>query len=561
MSLAAQLRDPRAHRRALLRRLRLLQLRLWSEGFARGATGGLCYGLAAALAAAVARNLQPGLIEPTGLVLVTLVGLALGALWSLLRPPSLLRTARTADARFGLEARLGTAVELLHRAGSGPLGEMQLADAADALRGARGRWPLPFSVAWRQAVLAASLALALAGTLQLDGSDGREGPLLVGLLPGRGPALSPEQEEREPLAEPAAPANAPNAAGQPSGKTAAALRTLDELRRAREAGAVGGDRAARTLDQVESSLDQQAAEARGQHDTLDRLTRALSQVSAAEPAAESIQQGDYARAADQLAQLGQESDQLSAEAKSQLSQALRRAAAESSTNAPLADRERRAADALAGRDYQATQSALSGLGQEVARAAGQATSQKELGDAMQQVQRERAANSAGDSAGDRTGREDPSRAQDPASTGSQEVASGQSGGSQAGRGEGNGRDDGAGSQGLAEAGGQNGRRPLPDGPAEKSSQTDLGPSAPPLDVVGKPAEVPVRPGGGADRGPQTDQANGDEQQLDVAQTSFESSQATGPVQAGGQAEHIVVPGDQRQVVRDYFGKRNGRGTP
>src|SRR5207248_1006336 len=108
------------------------------------------------------------------------------------------------------------------------------------------------------------------------------------------------------------------------------------------------------------------------------------------------------------------------------------------------------------------------------------------------------------------------------------------------------------SQGLAEAGGQNGRRPLPDGPAEKSSQTDLGPSAPPLDVVGKPAEVPVRPGGGADRGPQTDQANGDEQQLDVAQTSFESSQATAPLQQTARAlerEVGKVIVGQQPVVR------------
>ena len=46
-----------------------------------------------------------------------------------------------------------------------------------------------------------------------------------------------------------------------------------------------------------------------------------------------------------------------------------------------------------------------------------------------------------------------------------------------------------------------------------------------------------------------------------SQTVFNSDGMLAPVQAGGQAERILVPGDQRQVVRDYFGKRPGKGNP
>ena len=107
--------DPRVARRALLFRLRLLQLRLWLERLVCSTTRGLSIGLAIALGGAVALVAQAGLVERGYLALGVLGGLGLGLLWGLIRPPSLLHTARVADARLGLEARTGTAVELLLR--------------------------------------------------------------------------------------------------------------------------------------------------------------------------------------------------------------------------------------------------------------------------------------------------------------------------------------------------------------------------------------------------------------------------------------------------------------
>jgi hypothetical protein len=547
MSVGTRHLEGRVYRRFLVLRLRLLQLRLWLEQLVTSASRGLCIGLALALGGALALVAQSGAVDRANLMIVVAAGLGGGALWSLLRPPSLSRTARTADTRFQLEARLGTAVELLGRPGAGLLNEAQLVDAANALRNARGGWPLPLAVAWREGLLATAIVLTLLATLTFEGHGAS---LLVNLpsLPSEPGAASDERQTLGEVGVP--PTGVPGSSGQGASNTTNALRTLDELRRAREAGTLGTDQAASVLDQVESELSRQAGEASGQREMLDRLSRALAQVSASEAAAESIQRGDYAQAGQQLAQLGQESDQLSAEAKRELSQALRSAAAESASAPTLAERERRAAEALAGRDYQATRSALAALGDEVARVSGQTPSQAELSEAMQRLQQERSDSGLTRSGGERGA---------PAS--GQPNTSARTGGSQAGLGEGN----SSGLAGSTQAGeaepGQNASQAPPDGQAERSGPSDLGAAAPRLDVAGKPVEVPVRPGAGGEPGSPTERASGDEQLVEDSQATFESDHPAVTVQAGGQAERIVVPGDQRQVVRDYFGRRGGRGRP
>ena len=550
-------------RRALLFRLRLLQLRLWLELLLRSTTRGLCFGLAIALGGALALVAQAGVVERSNLVLAALGGLAIGALWGLIRPPSLLRTARTADDRAGLEARTGTAVELL-RHPSGRLAEAQLADAARTLKAARGGWPLPPMVVWREALLTLVMIGTLLGLLRLEG----QGASLLTSLPVGQPEAAADVGEREALANPtpAAVAAADAAGQQPqAGKPSATLRTLDELRRARESGALSPEEADAMLNQVESELNQRSAEARGQRQTLDRLARALSQVSAGEEAAESIQEGDLGQAADQLRQLGREADQLSQDAKNQLAQALRRAATESPRSSPLTDRERRAADALAGRDYQAQQAALAALGDELARAAGQTPSESDVAAAAERLQAERdAAQQASGAAGQQAQAQGAAGQQAAAAAQGgqpQNSQGGQAGGSQAGQGEGSGRGSGGG-QGNGPGEGQAAPAQPENGPAERSSPLDLGQAAPRLDVAGKQVEVPARPGSDGRPTGRTEQANGDDGQVvDRNDTTFDSPALAAPVQAGGQSERIIVPGDQRQVVRDYFARRTGKANP
>src|SRR5919201_5558018 len=91
--------------RLLRTRLRLLQLRLWLEQLVGDAVRGLCLGLAIAVGGAVALVVQSGVVRYDGLLLAALAGLGLGLSWALVRPPTLLRTARVVDARFGLADR------------------------------------------------------------------------------------------------------------------------------------------------------------------------------------------------------------------------------------------------------------------------------------------------------------------------------------------------------------------------------------------------------------------------------------------------------------------------
>ena len=75
-----------------------------------------------------------------------------------------------------------------------------------------------------------------------------------------------------------------------------------------------------------TSLASRVQQAQAERVALDALSQALGHVSAAQPAADAIQQGDFSAAKQQLANLGEEADQLSDAAKQQLASALQQAA-------------------------------------------------------------------------------------------------------------------------------------------------------------------------------------------------------------------------------------------
>jgi hypothetical protein len=286
-------------------------------------------------------------------------------------------------------------------------------------------------------------------------------------------------------------------------------------------------------------------------------------VSAGQAAADSLRQGDAEQAADQLKELGREADQLSAEAKSQLAEALRQAAADGQTERALSDRERRAADALAGRDYPATRSALEALANEVQRSAASSEDEGALADALQRLDQERAARGENSMA-------DRRDQADAASSGARETLGGQPGPSQAAGTQGSGSQAGAGEGGNQPgpgAGGAVGEAPTgPNGVAAEAGRTRdggdaLGAAAPALDVAGQPVEVPARPASPVGGLP-TDEPGADEEPVGAATVpANETAQPPAQVQGGGQIERVVVPGDQRSVVRDYFARRGGKATP
>ncbi|MCC7104967.1 MAG: hypothetical protein IT307_07470 [Chloroflexi bacterium] len=520
------------------------------------AVAGLCWGLAAGIGFALARIVEPAVFVSGWPIVTVAAGLVVGFFWGLIRLPTLQQTARLADRRLSLHDRVGTALELVRAKSAATFAQLQLADTARMLGERRAGWPSPLSLARRRALVAAALLVALA---------------LVGLVPPRVPGggtaggsagVAPDTAVDEPdLAAGTTTGAVPpgSATTRPSGgRTQAVLQVIDQLRQRRLAGNLDEAESQRLLSDAKAQLDRHTADSRAQRAGMDRLAQALDQVSASAPAAESLQQGDYAQGAQQIADLGRNLDQLSADAKSQLSQALRRASSDSAANPALGDRERRAADALAGRDYQTAQAAMRDLADEVAREGNQIASPAELGKARDELNRAAAELGQAGSAASLNGGSDDS--------GAGQSAAARSG---AGNGPGNGIGTGPGGRGgnpstSLQAGGSSPRpseQPSRNGGSSSGPDTVGKPSAR-LDAAGQPVEVPVRPGAGRGERPGA-VATGEPDQVTDDLGGADDQTASAPLytgQAGAPSERTLVLGDRRRVVRDYFGQAAGGGT-
>jgi hypothetical protein len=332
----------------------------------------LCLVLGAVLAVAVLAVLGLGPL-PDAWVALAAAGILLAALLAaLLRPPSLLATARSIDRTGGLAERVGTAVELAAARTPGPAAVVQIADAAARVRALPVDEIVPLTGARHYAVLSIGLALLAAGMMLLAGlGEGTPGGLvplrqLVDSLTGK---LSPEHEE---------PHAAASTRSEVDARLAPLLQQLDALR-SNEAGLSAEEMAAQRAAAAQRLADLAAA-SRAQQQALAELARALQGTAAGRDVAENLMQGDYQRAADALTALGRESDQLSPAGRRQLAEALRQAQAGLRPLSPeLADRAQRAAQALNGRDYRRTEQALGDLASAVAEAGRGVMPQSDLG--------------------------------------------------------------------------------------------------------------------------------------------------------------------------------------
>jgi hypothetical protein len=551
--------------RALRRHVGALRRRIWLERTLTVGARALVIGLGLALIAVAVAWSRFGSPTPMlygGPVAVALV-LALAV--SLFRYPSAMEAARAADHRLALRERIGTAVELAGGGSpsGGPFVRQQLGTAVEAATWARGNWRGGPGVG-RELGMAAALGSLVVGIVLLMGIEERlpapiPRPSIWSLLPSEAPVGAPADPAVEP---PSATAPDRTAASPTTGPSSSIVRSLEDLRRARESGSIGGAEAASRLAQAESELNRQTEESRSQREALDRLGRALDQVAAGRPAAEQIQSGDYERAAQEIGTLGTESDQLSPQAKAQLAQGLRSAASESQASPELAAKEQRAADALAGRDYEAARRAMGDLADEVARRGDQVVPQQELAEAREAVAQERRSQGQSDGAASAQrspGADKPSAAQKPGS-----ASGAQSSGSGAGTDPGQG---GSGDDGAA-GGGENAGTASQPGSAAPSAQSvgEFQPAgqAPRLDVQGRPVEVDIKPGdrpgqrSGDPESPQADGAPNQQQSDEVGAVSAVSGDAPQRITSAAPAESNFVPNDRRQVVRDYFGGREAR---
>ena len=527
--------------RDLRRRLRAAWLQWWLMRLLVRLFRGLALGL---LLAALSR-LALGAAGHDGDVWVLgLVAVPLGCavVVGLIRRPRVEQAARRLDLRWHLADRLGTATELLDRDDAGLLKRRLIADAEGATRGLP-RW-LPCGVPAFRAELFAVAGAALA----LWWSTSHQLPAVRWESARPEPRIEPEAAVLTPAqpSPPAVGAAARRDVGPTNPKTSAALRLLDELRARREQGQLSPDQAAAMLGQAESLLNSQAVDSRGRQAALQQLARALEQSSVTADAARSVRDGDLAEAASSLEQLGREADQLSTEARQQLGESLRRAANASQALPSLADRERRAADALQRGDYQATQQALAALAREVGQTRPESADAGQLQAALDRLDQERQL--AGLANASRPGDAEGSRPGEAASPGGQGEPRAGRPGEMAQAGQNNGRGQPGGSQH-----GEGTERPAGSGAIDAPS--------PRLDLAPRSEEVTARASPDGKPGGRRERADGGPPGGAGSEVAAETAASAGVVEAGDREERVQLSPAQREIVRGFFADRARGSAP
>jgi hypothetical protein len=435
-----------------------------------------------------------------------------------MRWPTLETAARTADRRLGLEERLGTAVELapaLQSGHGGPLDGLQIHDALHHVTPLPG-WGRPRG--WLRDLLLAVAALAVAGAAAWLTQVGTFTQTLVTIPLVQSEPTSTAAAEATPTAV-AQPASAP--APPPPASAAAQQRPASSA----------------------PASAQRVAQEQAQRAALDRLARGLQQTSATRGAGQAIARGDYTSAANQLNDLGTQSDQLSDVAKQQLAQILQKTASESSGDRQLAQREQQAAEALQRGDYSGQQQALQQLAAQVQRSGANAPSSDQLQRDQGQLQARNSGSQAPST---------PANGQDQSGNG------GSTGSASPGDGQGQSAGATSGGSNQAQSGGSGDQSKGGPGVGTGTTASMLGDPAPPLNSTGQRVDVPIELSSGAATKAGTTAPNQSEQSVRGAATGAvdETSQSLSTGQLA--PERNLVPGDQRQVVRDYFNGTGGQ---
>ncbi len=308
---------------------------------------------------------------------------ALGVVFAALARPTRRQVARMLDRSFGLQERMVTAVGNLGlavpREGErAPVIYLQMADAANVVAEARRHRAFALRPPVRELVLTVACGLLMAALFFLRGVGGDIPAVAAGAVPVFTPAVD---RPPEPVVETVAPA-----------AEMTDVPSTEEVRR----------RAERSN---QAQRDLQA------------LSHALSDHAVTRDAAEAIQRGEYATAADQLRATADNADQLSEAARQELANDLDLATTEMSSESGDLSQAAQAAAAGLREGNEAAQEGVRQLGDAVEETGSEIASQEELADQMRQAQAAEAqqggsdaqpgdAGQQRDGAGQRTGSQD-----------------------------------------------------------------------------------------------------------------------------------------------------------
>jgi hypothetical protein len=467
-----------------------------------------------------------------------------GIVVALLMRPSISEAARAVDFRLGLNQQLGTAEELLTTGARGGLVSMQVARAVSLAEEVEVEHAFPI-VPRRELVVSVALA-AMTGFVMFLVSLGIT-------LPNPFSGFNMPSFERK--AEAAIEQDVlgirqqREAPGPNSPAMDPVRESLEELRRQAQAGTLTGAAAAALLGQANAELNRIASESRAHQQALESLAGEMRGTAAGREAAESLRQGDFERAAQQLQEAGRRSDQMSTAAKQELPEALDRAAGQSQQSQSLAQSEAAAAEALQSGSYSSTVQSMDDLSEAVQDTAGQIVSQSEIAEAWQQMEElaqqlgemgaldrnTRSALSRPVAQAPQGGTERSSQMQEPAGDG------GSPEGSMMGPPEGQMQSEMA-SGGQGQPGTTRGDSPLGD------EGQSLGTGGNHLDIQGRLAD---RFSGSGEPGSQPPSVL--REGTDLSVSSGQSQGITGRTTVP--AENVLVPGALKSTIRDYFSRR------
>ncbi|HYP39277.1 MAG TPA: hypothetical protein VEX13_02870, partial [Chloroflexia bacterium] len=423
-----------------------------------------------------------------------------------LRRPSLPQTAAILDSALDNKQRIVTSIELLSTQHSAPstqnsIAGAQLASTADILARNDPRTLYPARTPWGHFALGAGLLLLALSLFVFKGIDGAFGAMQLGSTPGN-------EQSAAAISSPTAQSGLPESENTPQPEEAPQP----------EPGAGGEEGSVVESDSGPLDPEEAARRVENSHqvqEALGKLGEALNEQSVTQQAADSLKQGNYDDAAEQLEKLAQENDQLSEAAKEGLADSLEKAAQASDSAPDLQQAERRAADALRNGDYGEVDAALRDLAKKVRETGENVIPQSELAE----------------------GFPEPAQGGD---IGSEDQGSDQSqGGEQDQAGDGQGQNGEQGDPNQAGADNPNEHEGSGGSGDGKGSRVSDPQANKPLNVEGNPFELDVQPDPGQSR-PGADNA-------ERPALTLEGSSGTSAAAPATQGGEVTTPGENNSL--------------
>lgn len=301
--------------------------------------------------------------------------------------------ARLIDRRLGLDSQIATAVEytLTDRIDR-PLARGQIRRATTRMREIDPRTAFPLVFPGRDARILATVAVAYSVAVGV-GSMGVALPRRVQPIDVEVARQASQQAQApSPFVQmdasniPFANGPAPLMAAPANGPLSQQLSTLQQQL---QNHSISPEQYQQSLAQVQRQISQQAQQSLSAQDALNALAGSLKDSSSTQSISDSLNQGNYQKAAQQLGDLGKQLSQLSPPARQQLAQRFDQAAQQTkSQNADISQSSARVSQALNQGDTQQAAQALQDLSKAVQSAGQQVSGQSQLGQAMQNVQQQ-----------------------------------------------------------------------------------------------------------------------------------------------------------------------------